>query len=124
MSVADRSVARASDDVPALVFAALGDPTRLELVRRLGDGQSHPIIHLAANLSVTRQAVSRHLTVLRDAGVVADEHIGREHLYRLRPTTLRTGRDYLDRAATQWDDALDRLRRFVQDDEVSQGGDQ
>jgi DNA-binding transcriptional ArsR family regulator len=108
-------VAADRDDDAVAVFAALGDPTRLTLVRRLGDGRSRPITELAEDLPQTRQAVTRHLTVLTRAGLVAGERVGREHRYHLRPEGLRLGRDYLDRAAAQWDDALGRLRDLVED---------
>ena len=105
-----------ADDAAAVLFAALGDPTRLRLVRRLADGKTQPITRLADGFPQTRQAITRHLVVLRDAGVVDAERVGREHLYRLRPQGLRDGREYLDRAAAQWDDALQRLQRFIATD--------
>jgi DNA-binding transcriptional ArsR family regulator len=104
----------AGDDLAPL-FAALGDPTRLELVRRLGDGRQRSIRELSEGLPQTRQAVTRHLTVLAGVGVVGDHRVGREHLYVLRPAALRPARDWLDRAGAQWDDALGRLSRFLDD---------
>ncbi len=103
------------------VFAALGDPTRLSLIHRLVDGRSLTITTLADGLPQTRQAVTRHLVVLEEAGLVAGLRMGREHRYHLRPEGLRAGRDYLDRAAAQWDDALGRLQRFLDDDPSSDG---
>ncbi|HEV2527994.1 MAG TPA: metalloregulator ArsR/SmtB family transcription factor [Thermomicrobiales bacterium] len=119
--MAERSLAQDDDRAAVVVFAALGDSTRLALIRRLGDGRSHPIAQLANDLPQTRQAITRHLAVLEQAGIVTGEHVGREHRYQLRPDGLRTGRDYLDRAASQWDDALDRLRHFLDDDPTDRG---
>ena len=97
----------------APVFAALGDPTRLELIARLADRQSHSITSLGDGLPLTRQAVRKHLYVLEDAGIVVGERSGREHRFRVRQDSLAPAQQYLERVAAQWDDAALRLRAFI-----------
>src|ERR1700754_2488435 len=93
----------------ATVFAALGDETRLSVLGRLGDGRPQSISRLTAGTKLTRQAVTKHLRVLADAGVVRSLKSGRESLFELEPQTLADARDYLDEVSRQWDDALARL---------------
>ncbi len=98
----------------APVFAALGDITRLELVSRLSDGQQHSITQLADGLKLTRQGVTKHLNVLKQAGMVSSERIGRERRFTIRPDPIADARDYLTRASAQWDEAIERLRASVE----------
>jgi DNA-binding transcriptional ArsR family regulator len=100
---------------PAPVFAALGDRTRLDLVTRLSDGQPRSVVQLTADFPLTRQAVSKHLRVLEEAGIVSRERVGRESRYGLVPARVETLRSYLDTVSRQWDDALARLKGFVED---------
>ena len=109
-----RSAARAARE-SASVFAALGDTTRLELVSRLGDGRQRSIVQLADGLDLTRQGVTKHLHVLKDAGIVTRRRVGRETRYTIRPAAVARARDYLERASAQWDDAIARLRAAVED---------
>ncbi len=102
------------DSGPAAVFAALGDPTRLAIVRRLNDGDSQSIGALTAATDLTRQAVTKHLHVLENAGIVARRRAGRESLYLLRPEGLDEARRYLDMVSEQWDEALLRLKRLAE----------
>lgn len=99
---------------PAPIFAALGDRTRLSLLMRLSDGRTRSITMLAADGRLTRQAVTKHLRVLQDAGLVESVRQGRESLYACRPEPLDAARAYLDRVAAQWDDTLSRLKAFVE----------
>lgn len=99
----------------AAVFAALGDPTRLKLVSRLGDGRAHSIVQLTDGLALTRQGVTKHLHVLREAGIVSRRRVGRESRYTLTPAPIARARDYLARASAQWDDAIARLRAVVEE---------
>jgi DNA-binding transcriptional ArsR family regulator len=98
----------------AAVFAALGDETRLSLVGKLSAGQRHSISQLAGGSSLTRQAITKHLRVLESAGVVASARVGRESRFELRPEPLRDIKAYLDRVSGQWDQALARLKCFVE----------
>ncbi len=98
-----------------MVFAALGDTTRLSLVRRLSNGAPLSIVNLTDGSALTRQAVTKHLRVLQDAGLVAMHRSGRESLYRLQPARIAGVRAYLDGISRHWDDALARLRSLVEE---------
>jgi len=98
----------------ALIFAALGDETRLALVARLSASGPLSIVTLTDGTGVTRQAVTKHLHVLSDAGLVRDSWVGRERVWQLEPESLRAARRSLDRIASEWDDALGRLKAFVE----------
>lgn len=100
---------------PAAVFAALGDPTRLALLATLSDGQARSIVQLAANTNLTRQAVTKHLHVLAQAGLVTRLRAGRESRFAYRPEPVADARAYLDGVSSQWADALARLKALVED---------
>jgi len=99
----------------ALLFAALGDETRLALVTRLGSGQAASITQLAAGSRLTRQAITKHLRVLEQAGFVRCRREGRESLFALDPGPIEQMQDYLGFVSRQWDEALGRLKAFVED---------
>ena len=98
----------------AEVFAALGDQTRLSLIKKLADGVPQSISRLTDDTALTRQAITKHLRVLEGAGLVDGGRVGRESQFTLRPQRLVQLRSYLDRVAAQWDDALSRLKAFVE----------
>jgi DNA-binding transcriptional ArsR family regulator len=98
----------------APVFAALGDETRLHLVSRLCEEGPQSIAKLTEGADVTRQAVSKHLRVLEDAGVVRGSRDGRESVWEIEPRRLEAARRSLDLISAQWDAALERLRAFVE----------
>jgi DNA-binding transcriptional ArsR family regulator len=106
-------VAGAADAAP--VFAALGDETRLALMARLGAGQPLSIAQLARGMPVTRQAVTKHLHVLSDAGLVRDFRRGRERMWQPDAQRLAEARRYLDAISKRWDEALERLRKLVEE---------
>ncbi len=99
----------------APIFAALGDETRLRLVSRLCEDGPMSITRLSAGFRVTRQAITKHLRVMEGAGLVRSARHGRESIWRLSPRRLEDARRYLDVISRQWDDALSRLRDFVED---------
>jgi len=109
------SVASAKQHAYANVFAALGDPTRLSLIAKLCDGQSHSISRLAEGTVLTRQAVTKHLRVLENAGIVHSVQRGRESRFALDPGPIDDLRAYLDEVSGQWDHALARLKKFAED---------
>ena len=113
-SRASSAARRAPFDDAAPVFAALGDPTRLRLVSRLCAGGPMSITALAAGADVTRQAVTKHLTVLERAGLARGARLGRERVWELEQRRLAEARRCLDRISDQWDVALDRLRALVE----------
>jgi DNA-binding transcriptional ArsR family regulator len=98
----------------APIFAALGDDLRLYLVVRLRTGGPLSIARLAENMPVTRQAVTKHLRVLEDAGVVASRRSGREQLWQVRAVALNEARTALDAIGEQWEEALGSLKAFVE----------
>ena len=107
---------RAADPAAAApVFAALGDETRLRLVVRLGADGPLSIARLTAGSAVTRQAITRHLEVLAGAGLVRDTRRGRERIWELDAARLDEARRYLEQVSQQWDRALDRLKKFVEE---------
>jgi DNA-binding transcriptional ArsR family regulator len=106
------SAARRVDAAP--VFAALGDSTRLRLVARLCDDGPLSIAHLSEGAPVTRQAITKHLHALADAGVIRGTRRGRERIWELQPKRLEMAQRYLAQVSTQWDAAIDRLRMFVE----------
>jgi DNA-binding transcriptional ArsR family regulator len=89
---------------------ALGDPTRRAIFERLAD-QPRAVGELASELPVSRPAVSQHLKVLKDAGLVIDQPIGTRRIYRLDPKGLRELRAYLDHF---WDQALAGFKAAVE----------
>ena len=113
MSPRKRSARQSLAD-SAPVFAALGDPTRLGLVARLCASGPMSIARLTEGASVTRQAVTKHLYVLADAGLVRGTRVGRDHLWEIEPARLDDARRWLDHIAGQWDDALGRLKESLE----------
>jgi DNA-binding transcriptional ArsR family regulator len=105
-----------ADAAVADVFFALGDETRLALVRRLGAGPLSATA-LSERAPVTRQAITKHLRVLEDAGLVTHERCGREVLYALDGKRLDEARAFLDAISAGWDRAIDRLRTLVENPE-------
>jgi DNA-binding transcriptional ArsR family regulator len=101
----------------AEMFAALGDPTRLKLVSKLVGGEPHSISELTEGAKISRQAVTQHLKVLENVGVVRSEKRGRESLYILRPEPLEEIQKYLSVIAEQWDRSLQNLKAFVEGDD-------
>lgn len=100
----------------APVFSALGDATRLRIVSRLCNQGPLSISRLSEGTGVTRQAITKHLHALADAGLVRDTRSGRECIWELKPRRLAAARRYLDGISAQWDDAINRLQAMVEDD--------
>jgi DNA-binding transcriptional ArsR family regulator len=98
------------------VFAALGDATRLGLLWRLSVDGPLSITRLSEGTGVTRQAITRHLQTLGEAGLVRNTRRGRERVWALDPGRLEQAKRYLDQASVQWDDAAERLKAFVEDE--------
>ena len=73
------------------------------------------ITRLTAGSKVTRQAITKHLRVMQQAGLVRSAWRGRESVWQLDQRRLEDARRYLDQISKQWDDALGRLRKFVED---------
>jgi DNA-binding transcriptional ArsR family regulator len=99
----------------AVLFAALGDATRLALLQQLSNGGPASISTLADRFSMTRQGVTKHLHVLADASVIDGARHGREHVWTLKPGRLAEAQRCLELIARGWDDALSRLKSHVED---------
>ena len=99
----------------ALLFAALGDETRLALLRQLSRDGPASISALAGDFGVTRQAVTKHLQFLAAAGYIGGKREGREHIWALNQDRLSEARQCLERIAGGWDDALSRLKAHLED---------
>ena len=109
----------------ALLFAALGDETRLRLLAKLAGAEPASISQLSisqlsisqltAGSGMTRQAITKHLRVLEEAGIVLSSRAGRESLFQFQPKPMKEMQDYIERVSAQWDEALARLKAFVED---------
>ena len=97
------------------MFAALGDETRLALVAKLSRGEPRSISQLTEGSRVTRQAITKHLRVLERAEIVRCVRAGRESLFAFDPEPIDDLRRYLDHVSERWDQALARLKAFVED---------
>ena len=98
---------------PELVFFALADPTRRQVIQCLSEEGSMTATELASRLPVSRQAVSKHLSALRDAGLVAGRQEGRETRYRLTPGPFTGAMSWMASVGAQWDERLEALRRHL-----------
>ncbi|HKH66136.1 MAG TPA: helix-turn-helix domain-containing protein [Reyranella sp.] len=98
----------------ASVFAALGDETRLGLLAKLTNGEPLSIARLTEGTKLTRQAVTKHLRVLEDVGVVFSVKAGRESRFALDPRPIVSAQEYLEHVSRQWDIALARLKALVE----------
>jgi DNA-binding transcriptional ArsR family regulator len=105
----------------APVFAALGDTTRAGLVARLCIEGPLSITRLSEGTGVTRQAVTKQLRTLGEAGLVRDARHGRERIFQLEPKRLEKARRALDEISADWDAAINRLKVFVEKDRHDDG---
>jgi DNA-binding transcriptional ArsR family regulator len=110
-----RSASAATYRAALPVFAALGDEQRLSLVRRLCAGGPASLSRLAAGAGITRQGVTKHLRVLAAAGLVRSTRQGRQSIWALEPARIHSAHRALEEISCQWDAALARLQRFVED---------
>jgi DNA-binding transcriptional ArsR family regulator len=114
MSYKVRSGTAAKGRSHAPAFAALGDETRLALVAKLCAGQPHSISQLTKGSKLTRQAITKHLRVLESVGIVRSVRTGRESRFEFDPEPMEEMKKYLDHVSEQWDQALSRLKSFVE----------
>ena len=104
---------RCVDTYRGASIEALGDTTRRAIFERLAEGP-FAVGELARNLPVSRPAVSQHLRVLKDAGLVLDRKAGNRRLYRLNAAGIEALRDYFDRF---WTQALESFKEIAEQDE-------
>lgn len=107
--------ASAALDGAAPLFDALGDPTRLRVFARLCDGGPSSTSQVMQVIPVSRQAVSKHLSMLEGVGLVHSRKHGRERIWTVRTEPLMQAGDYLEQLSNRWDRAIERLRAFVED---------
>lgn len=100
--------------LPHAIYQALGDPTRLEIVQRLGDRGPLPTLELVEGLGMTRQAATKHLLVLENVGLIQSRTEGRQVVRELRLEVLNEAEDWLTKRTAMWDRKLDALRRLVE----------
>jgi DNA-binding transcriptional ArsR family regulator len=113
LKIRNRTAVKRRSHAP--VFAALGDETRLSILIKLSSGEAYSISRLTEGTKLTRQAVTKHLHVLESAGIVHGMRSGRESLYAFDPRPIEEAKQYLDLVSGQWDQALARLKSFVED---------
>ncbi|MCV7300508.1 helix-turn-helix transcriptional regulator [Mycobacterium barrassiae] len=99
----------------APLFDALGDPNRLRIITRLCDGGPCSTTKITEVVSVSRQAATKHLLLLEAVGLVSSQRNGRERIWRVRPEPLNEASEYLDALSRRWDNAIGRLRTYVED---------
>lgn len=97
-----------------MIFAALGDETRLKLISRLSGAGPQSIASLADGFDMSRQAISKHLRVISGAGLARSEQRGREVVWQLEPHALAQAQRYLNAISKDWDDKLRRLKVLVE----------
>lgn len=98
---------------PAEVFFALGDESRLTVMRKLGERGPASISQLSRGMKISRQALTKHLRILEEAGLLRSEKLGRQQIFSLEQRRLEIARDYLDAASKRWDMALARLKEHL-----------
>lgn len=98
------------------VFFAVADPTRRELIRLLADAEELPLNRLAVHFPIGRTAVSKHLTILKDAGLVSDRRVGRETLNRLNAAPLREIQEWVSFYEHFWTRRIDRLKELLEEE--------
>jgi DNA-binding transcriptional ArsR family regulator len=109
-----RVAPRAQVASSASIFAALGDETRLRLIARLSDGGPASIASLADGFAISRQAISKHLRVISEAGLARSGRRGRETVWQLEEHGLAEARRHLEAISKDWDQKLNRLKHFVE----------
>lgn len=91
---------------------------RLAMVARLCKEGPLPTIRLKQGIPVSRQAVTKHLRMLEDAGLVQSQRVGRDRLWQIETRQLAEVGKYLDQISSQWDATIERLRRFVENEHI------
>lgn len=96
------------------VINALADPTRRHIVEILSDGQARSVSQITSHFGISRQAVTKHLSVLIDGGILACERHGRDRYNRLEPTAFDPLRQWFSHYSAFWDDRLSALKLQVE----------
>ncbi|GMA62113.1 metalloregulator ArsR/SmtB family transcription factor [Alicyclobacillus fastidiosus] len=99
------------------VFDAIADPTRRRLIRLLAESAEMPLHELTVHFQMGRTAVSKHLAILKDAGLVTARKVGRETRYRLNPTPLKQIQDWVAFYSKFWSTNMLRLNQLLEEEE-------
>jgi DNA-binding transcriptional ArsR family regulator len=99
------------------VYVAIADPTRRKLLRLLADAEELPLHELTAQFQMGRTAVSKHLAILKDVGLVAHRKVGRETRYRLNATPLREIEDWVSFYRKFWSERILLLNQILQEEQ-------
>lgn len=99
------------------VFDAIADPTRRQLIHLLSQAEEKPLHELKAEFSMGRTAVSKHLTILKEAGLVLDRKVGRETRFRLNADPLREVQDWVAFYSKYWTTNMLRLNQLFEEEE-------
>lgn len=99
------------------VFDAVADPTRRQLIRLLSEAEEKPLHELTVQFPMGRTAVSKHLTILKEAGLVLDRKVGRETRFRLDPTPLREIQVWVAFYSKFWSANMLRLNQLLEEEE-------
>lgn len=97
------------------VFVAIADPTRRKLIRLLADADELPLHELTAQFEMGRTAVSKHLTILKEANLVTNRKIGRETRYQLNPQPLQEVKDWLAYYENFWNERATILKKLLEE---------
>lgn len=95
------------------VYSAVADPTRRELLRMLADAEELPLHELTAAFAMGRTAISKHLAILREAGLVSERKVGRETRYRATPEPLQEIQEWVQQF---WEVRIARLRNLLENE--------
>ncbi|CAN7544397.1 metalloregulator ArsR/SmtB family transcription factor [Paenibacillus sp. LjRoot153] len=95
------------------VYDAVADPTRRKLIQLLAEVEELPLYEITQHFEMGRTAVSKHLTILREAGLVTDRKVGRETRFRLQPAPLREIQDWVAFYGKFWNDNVARLQQLL-----------
>lgn len=100
-------------DKTTLVFRALSDPTRRAILERIALRATHVAL-LSEEFPISRPAISKHLRILRNAGLVQYEEIGKKRIYRMEPRPLRLANQWLDQYRHFWEQSLQNLKKHLE----------
>ena len=101
------------------IFQAIADPTRRALLDRLRDGEQ-PVKQLAEPFNMSLPAISQHLQILCEAGLVEVRKAGRQRLYRLNPEPLKEVSDWITHYEQFWQEKLDALGKYLEENPCSE----
>ncbi|RXZ77804.1 transcriptional regulator [Paenibacillaceae bacterium] len=99
------------------VFASIADPTRRRLIRLLAEAEELPLHELTSKFPMGRTAVSKHLTILKEAGLVLDRKVGRETRFRLNAAPLKEIQDWVAFYSKYWSMNMLRLNQLLEEEE-------